>query len=185
MFVHAYDESWRYFEGVLERLPGSLHGYAPTQRGHGDADRPAYGYLPEDFAADLVGFMDVLGIGRAVLVGPSSGGLVYQIVASAYPERVSALALISSPASLGDKPAVTAMWEETATPQDPLNAGFVAEFVRGTSPHIGARRVHRHAHPGDSQGARPGLKRHPARIAGHQLSHEARADHRADAARLW
>src|ERR671921_2561304 len=95
VFVHAYVESWRYFEGVLARLPASLHGYAPTQRGHGDAGRPPDGYRPEDFAADIVGFMDTVGISRAVLVGTSSGGLVSQFVASSRPDRVLALVLIS------------------------------------------------------------------------------------------
>lgn len=134
VFVHAYVESWRYFEVVLEQLPAPLHGYAPTQRGHGDADKPAHGYLPEDFAADIVGLMDALGLRHAALVGSSSGGLVSQLVASAYPERVSALVLVSSPASLGDKPAVTAMWEEISVLEDPLDVGFVEEFVRSTSP---------------------------------------------------
>lgn len=31
VFVHAYVESWRYFEVVLGQLPASMHGYAPTQ----------------------------------------------------------------------------------------------------------------------------------------------------------
>lgn len=134
VFVHAYVESWRYFEVVLERLPASLHGYALTQRGHGDADKPAQGYRPEDFAADIVGFLDVLGIGRAVLVGSSSGGLTAQLVASTHADRVSALALISSPAYLGDKPGVTAMWEVITGLEDPLDRGFVEDFVRSTSP---------------------------------------------------
>jgi pimeloyl-ACP methyl ester carboxylesterase len=134
VFVHAYVESWRYFEVVLGHLPASLHGYAPTQRGHGDADRPADGYLAEDFAADIVGFMDVVGIRRAVLVGSSSGGLVSQLVASTYPDRVSALVLISSPASLADKPGVAAMWQAISVLEDPLDRGFVEEFVRSTSP---------------------------------------------------
>jgi pimeloyl-ACP methyl ester carboxylesterase len=134
VFVHAYVESWRYFEVVLGHLPASLHGYAPTQRGHGDADRPAAGYLTEDFAADIVGFMDVVGIRRAVLVGSSSGGLVSQLVASTYPDRVSALVLISSPASLAHKPGVAAMWQAISVLEDPLDRGFVEEFVRGTSP---------------------------------------------------
>ena len=134
VFVHAYVESWRYFEVVLGRLPATLHGYAPTQRGHGDADRPAHGYLPADFAADVAGFMDALGIRRAALVGTSSGGLVSQLVASACPDRVSALVLISSPAHLGDKPAVAAMWESICALHDPLDRGFVEEFVRSTSP---------------------------------------------------
>ena len=134
VFVHAYVESWRYFEVVLRLLPSSVHGYAPTQRGHGDADKPVDDYLPADFATDIVGFMDAVGIGRAVLVGSSSGALVSQIVASTHPERVSALVLVSSPAFLGDKPAVAEMWEEVCALEDPLSRGFVEEFVRSTSP---------------------------------------------------
>ncbi len=134
VFVHAYVESWRYFEVVLARLPATLDGYAPTLRGHGDADQPAHGYLPADFAADIVGFMDALDIGRAALVGSSSGGLVAQLVAGTYPDRVSALVLISSPAHLGDKPAATAMWENISALDDPLDREFVEEFVRNTSP---------------------------------------------------
>jgi pimeloyl-ACP methyl ester carboxylesterase len=134
VFIHAYVESWRYFEVVVRHLPASLHGYAPTQRGHGDADRPPDGYRPEDFAADIVGFMDAVGIRHAALVGSSSGGLVSQFVASSHPDRVSALVLISSPATLADKPGVTAMWEEISALEDPLDRGFVEEFVRSTSP---------------------------------------------------
>ena len=134
VFVHAYVESWRYFEEVLERLPASLHGYAPTQRGHGDAGKPADGYLPRDFAEDIVEFMDALGVTGAALVGSSSGGFVSQLVASSYPDRVSALVLLSSPAHLGNKPAVASMWEEISALEDPIDPTFVEEFVRSTSP---------------------------------------------------
>lgn len=134
VFVHAFVESWRYFEGVLRRLPASVHGYAPTQRGHGGADTPANSYRLEDFAADIVEFMDAVGVGRAVLVGSSSGGLIAQLVAGGNAERVSALVLISSPASLGDKPVVAEMWEEISALEDPLDAAFVEEFVRSTAP---------------------------------------------------
>lgn len=134
VLVHAYAESWRYFDQVLRRLPASIHGYAPTQRGHGDAGRPLGGYRPEDFAADIVDFMDVIGTERAVLVGSSSGGLVAQFVASTHSGRVAALVLISSPATLADKPAVSAMWEEISALADPIERGFVENFVRITSP---------------------------------------------------
>lgn len=134
VFVHAYVESWRYFEVVLAQLPDSVHGYAPTQRGHGDADRPDDGYSPGDFAADIVEFMDVVGIASAALVGTSSGGLVSQVVAGTYPDRVSQLVLISSPASLADKAAVGDMWAEISALEDPLDRGFVADFVRNTAP---------------------------------------------------
>ncbi|WP_107771870.1 alpha/beta fold hydrolase [Nocardioides sediminis] len=134
VLVHAYVESWRYFAEVLAHLPQHLHGIAPTQRGHGGAGRPEHGYLPGDFADDLVAFLDALAIDRAVLVGTSSGGLVSQLVASTHPERVSALVLVSSPAHLGDKEAVRAMLADVSTLEDPIDRGFVEEFVRSTSP---------------------------------------------------
>jgi pimeloyl-ACP methyl ester carboxylesterase len=134
VLVHAYVESWRYFVQVLDLLPEHLHGIAPTQRGHGGAGRPEHGYLPGDFADDLVELLDALAIDRAVLVGASSGGLVSQLVASTHPERVTALVLVSSPAHLGDKEAVRAMWAEISALEDPIDRGFVEEFVRSTSP---------------------------------------------------
>lgn len=134
VLVHAYVESWRYFEGVLGQLPGHLHAYAPTQRGHGDAGVPEHVYRPEDFAADIVELLDALGLDSAALVASSSGGLVSQLVASAHPGRVSALVLISSPARLAGKPAVEAMWREVSALEDPLDRAFVDEFVRSTSP---------------------------------------------------
>ena len=134
LFVHGYVESWRYFQVVLNRLPPSMHGYAPTQRGHGDADRPRNGYQVSDFAADIVAFMDTVGIQRATLVGSSSGGLVAQSVAGNEPDRVAALVLISTPATLVDKPAVAEMWEQISLFEDPLDRDFIEEFVRSTSP---------------------------------------------------
>jgi pimeloyl-ACP methyl ester carboxylesterase len=133
VLVHAYVESWRYFEPVLRRLPATLHGYAPTQRGHGGV--PAVGGLaPEDFAADLVAFLDATGLDRAALVGASSGGLVCSLVAATRPERVTALVLLSSPASLADKPAVQAASAGLLSLRDPPDPDFVEDFVRSTSP---------------------------------------------------
>lgn len=133
VLIHAYVESWRYFDDVLRHLPASLHAYAPTQRGHGDSDR-ASTYVLADFAGDVVGFMDALGIPRAAIVGSSSGGLIAQLVTSSHPERVSALVLVSSPAVLAGKPGVAAMSDVIAALQDPLDAAFVTDFVRSTSP---------------------------------------------------
>lgn len=134
VFVHAYVESWRYFENVLELLPPSMHGYAPTQRGHGPPDRPGDSYRPEDFADDIEAFMSAVGLERPVLVGASSGGLVCQFLAAAHPDRVRALVLISTPASLADKPSAAGLWQQISALEDPLDRTFVEDFVRATSP---------------------------------------------------
>lgn len=134
VLVHAYVESWRYFEPVLRSLPSWVHAFAPTQRGHRSVEGEPRGYRVSDFASDAVEFMDAVGIVRAVLVGSSSGGLVCRFVATHHPERVAGLVLISCPVTLADKPGVSAMREEILALSDPIDPRFVDRFVRGTSP---------------------------------------------------
>ena len=131
VFVHGLADSWWSFEPLLRQLPASLHGFAPTQRGHGDADRPPDGYTPEDFAADLVAFLDTVGIRRTLLAGSSSGGVTARIVAGSHPDRISGLVLIGVPATLADKPAVTAVAETVQGLSDPVPREFVEGFVGG------------------------------------------------------
>jgi 3-oxoadipate enol-lactonase len=135
VFVHAYVESWRYFEPVMRCLPPSIHTFAPTQRGHQSVEGNPVGFRISDFAADIVDFMDAVGAASSVLVGASSGGLVAQVVATSHPQRVAGLVLISSPVTLADKPGVTAMREEIMALSDPIDPRFVEQFVRGTSPN--------------------------------------------------
>jgi pimeloyl-ACP methyl ester carboxylesterase len=135
VMVHAYVESWRYFEHVLRALPESIHAFAPTQRGHRAVQGKVVGYRLSDFATDIVDFLDVVGTARAVLVGASSGGLVSQAVATSHPERVAGLVLISSPVTLTDKPGVAAMREDIMALSDPIDPRFVERFVRSTAPH--------------------------------------------------
>ncbi|MFI8828674.1 alpha/beta fold hydrolase [Streptomyces sp. NPDC053431] len=131
VLVHGYADSWWTFEPLLRRLPSSLHAYAPTQRGHGDADKPADGYRPEDLAVDLVAFMDAVGIDRAVLVGGSSGGVQARVVAGRYPDRVAGLVLLGVPAELADKPAVKEVWETVRDLTDPVDRSFAEGFSAG------------------------------------------------------
>ncbi|MGW1500220.1 alpha/beta fold hydrolase [Streptomyces mirabilis] len=132
VFVHGLGDSWWAFEPLLRRLPAALRGYAPTQRGHGDADRPSEGYTPEDYAADLVAFLNAVDIDRAVLVASSSGGVPARMVAGSHPDRISGLVLIGVPGTLEDKPAVTGMREAVEGLSDPVSREFVEEFVSGT-----------------------------------------------------
>jgi len=53
-------------------------------------------YTLHDMAADAVGLLDVLGIDRTHVVGASMGGMIGQIMASRYPDRVKSLTSIMS-----------------------------------------------------------------------------------------
>ncbi|MFJ4830868.1 alpha/beta fold hydrolase [Streptomyces sp. NPDC088747] len=131
VFVHGLADSWWSFEPLLRRLPASLHGYAFSQRGHGDADRPEDGYTPDDLASDLVAFLDALGIGRALLVGSSTGGVQARIVAGSHPDRISGLVLAGVPATLADKPAVAGIQQSLAGFSDTVPREFVEDLMSG------------------------------------------------------
>jgi len=133
VLLHGFSDSWRTFELVLSHLPTSIRALAVTQRGHGDASRPAAGYRESDFAGDLGAFMDALGVKEAVLVGASSGGLVAQRFAMDHPERALGLALLGSPVSLRDKPAVREWYDSTISKlTDPIDPDFVRAFQHST-----------------------------------------------------
>lgn len=134
VLVHAYVESWRYFEPLLRALPTSVRAFAPTSHGGRSVGGGPVGHGVGDLASDLVGFMDAVGVARAVLVGASSGGLVAQRVATSAPQRVAGLVLLSSPVTLADKPGVAAVREQVMTLSDPLDRRLVERFVRDTSP---------------------------------------------------
>lgn len=67
------------------------------QRGAGRSDRPAAGpYTIEAMAGDLTAVLDHLGVGRAHLVGHSTGGVIALVMALDRPERVGKLVLSAS-----------------------------------------------------------------------------------------
>lgn len=96
-------------------------------------DRLAVPYTLLDMAADAVGLLDALAIDRAHLVGRSMGGMIAQLVASAYPDRARSLVPIMSgtndPALPPADPAVMALLTRHAP--DPLvdEAGFIDHGV--------------------------------------------------------
>ncbi|MFN2589529.1 MAG: alpha/beta fold hydrolase [Actinomycetota bacterium] len=133
VFTHAFLDSWRSFELVLEHLPSSIHAVAPTQRGHGDADHPATGYRTRDFAEDLAEFMDAVGLDAAVIAGSSSGGVVARRFAVMHPDRVLGLVLINSPFTLRDKTTLVEFLRSTvAELTDPVPPGLVRD-VQGST----------------------------------------------------
>jgi pimeloyl-ACP methyl ester carboxylesterase len=108
IFLHGLSDTSRSFFGTLEALrsiDGGLRLLGLDARGHGDSTLPAGPDCPaapercfrvEDFAADVIAFMDALGIRRAHVVGHSMGSAHAQQLALAHPERVQTLVLIGS-----------------------------------------------------------------------------------------
>jgi pimeloyl-ACP methyl ester carboxylesterase len=134
LLLHAYADSWRSFELLLSHLPESVHAFAPSQRGHGDSDRPADGYRPDDLVADVGAFMDAVGLQAAVLVGSSSAGDVARRFAIAHPERTLGVVIVGGFHTFpADSPAVLDMRGEIAALTDPVDPSFAREFTESTA----------------------------------------------------
>lgn len=65
-------------------------------RGIGHSGVPIKDYTTSLLAEDAVGLMDTLGIGRAHIVGASTGGAIAQVIALDHPARVRSLTLVST-----------------------------------------------------------------------------------------
>ncbi|HTK15667.1 MAG TPA: alpha/beta hydrolase [Acidimicrobiia bacterium] len=134
VFLPGPTDSWPSYEPVLARLPSSIRAIAVSQRGHGDSDKPAHGYRVEDFAADVVPFLDALGIERAVLAGHSGSCLVARRVAIDAPERVAGLVLEASPSTLRGEVALEAFVESVVSGlKDPIDPSVARSTVVDTS----------------------------------------------------
>jgi non-heme chloroperoxidase len=134
VLLHAYADSWRSFERLLPHLPpSSIHAFAVTQRGHGDADHPASGYGVEEFTADLAAFMDAVALDAAVLVASSSASFTAQRFGVDHPQRTLGIVLSGAPWSLRDKPAASTFFDAVSAMRDPVDPVFVREFVAGTA----------------------------------------------------
>ncbi len=98
---------WR--EHLAPLAAAGMRVIAPDLPGYGEAPPPAAEFAPW---MDVIATMDAAGVEAAALVGNSFGGAVAQRIAVLEPRRVSALALISSPAS-GIEPSeqLTRAWE--------------------------------------------------------------------------
>ena len=75
VLLHATGFLARLWQPIAVQLSARFHVYALDARGHGDSDKPAPsgGYGWEGLAADLMGFLDSLGLVGVPIIGHSSG----------------------------------------------------------------------------------------------------------------
>jgi 3-oxoadipate enol-lactonase len=93
ILIHALGVDHRMWERQFPSLDAACTVYTYDVRGHGQSDIPPGPYNLTDFAEDLVGLMDALGLEQAHLTGVSMGGMVAQQIAVSWPDRVRSLVL--------------------------------------------------------------------------------------------
>lgn len=104
VLVHGAGGSHLHWPGPLRRLP-DVRVYALDLPGHGRSGGEGREYV-EAYAADVVGFLDALGLEAAILIGHSMGGAIVQRVALDEPRRVAGLVLVGTGARLRVAPAL-------------------------------------------------------------------------------
>ncbi len=95
LFVHGNNSCATFWEETMLALPAGFRAIAPDLRGYGDTE-----FTPidatrgcRDWADDLRGLMDTLGIGRFHIAGHSLGGSVVWAMLATIPERLISVTL--------------------------------------------------------------------------------------------
>jgi 3-oxoadipate enol-lactonase len=92
VLLHGLGDGAGDWDGVAPAFARHWRVYAPDLRGHGRSGRPG-DYSVELMAADVLGFLDALGLDQVDLIGHSMGGLVGYLLAGDHPGRVARLIL--------------------------------------------------------------------------------------------
>lgn len=133
LLLHGATDSWRSFETVADRLAARFRVVAPSQRGHGQSDKPIAGYRTRDFAADAIALADALGLERFVVVGHSMGAANALRLTLDHPDRIAALGLAGAFARFRTNAAVVEFYESVIRSlADPIDPAVAREFQAAT-----------------------------------------------------
>lgn len=96
VLVHGFPLDHHLWDEVVPLLEGTFDLILPDLRGFGESSAVDSFYTMEDYASDLAGLLDHLGIQQAALAGHSMGGYVALAFVRLFPERVRGLGLVAS-----------------------------------------------------------------------------------------
>lgn len=103
VLLHGFPLDHHTWDFVSPLLEGTFDLILPDLRGFGESSTVDSQYTLDDFASDIVGLLDHLGIQKAAIAGHSMGGYLALAFTKLYPERVSGLGLVSTQ-TLADPP---------------------------------------------------------------------------------
>jgi pimeloyl-ACP methyl ester carboxylesterase len=96
VLIHGFPLDHHLWDEVVPLLEDTFDLILPDLRGFGESSTIDSFYAIEDYASDLAGLLDHLGIQKAAVAGHSMGGYVALAFARLFPERVRGLGLVSS-----------------------------------------------------------------------------------------
>jgi pimeloyl-ACP methyl ester carboxylesterase len=98
LLLHGFPLDHHLWDEVAALLEDTFDLIIPDLRGFGQSETVDSPYTMDDYASDIAGLLDQLNIQKAAIAGHSMGGYVALAFARRFPERVRALALVSSQA---------------------------------------------------------------------------------------
>jgi Predicted hydrolases or acyltransferases (alpha/beta hydrolase superfamily) len=96
VLLHGYPLDHHLWDDVLPLLEDTFDVIVPDLRGFGESTIADSSPTMDDYASDIAGLLDYLGIQKTAIVGHSMGGYVALAFARLYPGRVRGLGLVSS-----------------------------------------------------------------------------------------
>jgi non-heme chloroperoxidase len=132
IFLHGISDSWHSFEKVLPLLPESIHAFSLTHRGHGNSSKPASGYHPTDFAADIAAFIQQKQLEAAIVVGHSMSGVIVQQFVLSYPQLTKGVVIVASDPVLRNNPGMPEFIEQVNKMEGAFDRSFMIEFQKST-----------------------------------------------------
>jgi 3-oxoadipate enol-lactonase len=101
VFINALGCDLRIWTEIAGILAPDFRIIAYDKRGHGLSESGPDKCEMADYAGDLIGLLDSVGVGRATIVGLSIGGVIAQEFYRLRPERVATLVLCDTAAKIG------------------------------------------------------------------------------------
>lgn len=127
LLLHSLAAHSHWWDWTAPLLAERFSVAALDLRGHGgSAWSEAPAYRPADYAADIVGVLDVLGWRSPLVIGHSLGGYVGAYLAARFPERVGALVIADTMTQWSEDEAAWALKQaERPSPEfaNPSEAG--------------------------------------------------------------
>jgi N-formylmaleamate deformylase len=102
VLLHGLYDRWEVWQPLIDQLGSDFRIIAPDLRGHARSEHPETGYALTDYASDIAGLLDALGIFRTTIAGHSLGALVALSFAAEFPERAENLVMIDPPVRQGE-----------------------------------------------------------------------------------
>jgi len=141
VFVHGWTCDRSFFAPQAEYFARHHRVVSVDLRGHGESDKPEGPYSIAGFADDIAYLMERLGLGRAVVVGHSMGGITVLQLAAAYPDRVAAIVMVDpAPFSIPPevRPDVEALLASIAAGHEEPRRGFIVDrfFLPASDPAL-------------------------------------------------